>query len=71
MTCKGTCIKHKATKPYNSVRYGVGQKMCAICEIFINWDGEHCPCCNSVLRTKPKGTHTRQKLRILQQIKRI
>ncbi|PBO84820.1 MAG: hypothetical protein COA77_07540 [Thaumarchaeota archaeon] len=71
MTCKGTCTKHKAIKPSNSIRYGIGQKMCSICEIFINWNGKYCPCCNYMLRTKPRRTKTRQKLLMIQQIKRI
>ena len=41
------------------------------CEIFSIWEGKHCPCCGMVLRTKPKGTQTRQRLMVVQEIKRI
>lgn len=72
MACKGICVKYKAKKSsYVSGRYVLGHKRCGTCEIFVNWDGKFCPCCNSPLRTKPKGTATREKLRIVQQIKRI
>ena len=71
LVCKGTCVRHKAQKPLGVSRYNLGQKRCSICEIFINWDGRHCPCCSYVLRTKPKGTQTRHRLMVLQQIKRI
>ncbi len=72
MVCKGTCDRYKAGKPFGiNGRYGIGQKRCSICEIFMNWDGKHCPCCGYTLRTKPKGTQTRQKLMIIQQIRRI
>lgn len=72
MVCKGICVRYKANKPFGkNSRYGRGQKRCTVCDIFINWDGKNCPCCSFVLRTKPKGTQTRQKLMILQQVKRI
>lgn len=71
MVCKGTCTKYRALKPYNASRYNVGQKRCSICDIFINWDGKNCPCCNFVLRINPRNTHDRKNLGILQQIKRI
>jgi len=72
MACKGICPRFKAKKPFGANgRYENGQKRCSICNLFINWDGKYCPCCGYVLRTKPKGTQTRQKLMILQQVKRI
>ena len=71
MVCKGTCTKYKVNKPYNMSRYHVGQKRCSTCDIFMFWDGKHCPCCNFVLRTKPKGGRTRQKLMILNKVRRI
>jgi hypothetical protein len=54
----------KPKKPYikkgignaNGGRYIIGQKRCQICSIFINYDdGVYCPCCNSKLRTRPRG----------------
>jgi len=71
MVCKGICVRHRVEKPLGMGRYQMGQKRCSVCEIFLNWDEKHCPCCSFMLRTKPKGTKTRRKLMILQQVKRI
>lgn len=73
MTCKGGCIKYKATKPFNGNigRYAIGQKRCSPCAIFINWDGLWCPCCKRVLRTKPRNTQNRIHLQEINLVKRI
>jgi len=72
MACKEICHKHKAVKPFGvNDRYGIGQKRCSTCEMFIKWGGTYCPCCGSMLRTKPKGTQQRQRLMVIQQIQRI
>ena len=72
MVCKGICYRYKASKPFEiKSRYESGQKRCSTCEIFVIWNGKHCPCCGFVLRIKPKGTQTRNKLMALQQVKRI
>lgn len=52
MTCKGICLRHRASKPIGSGRYSSGQKRCQVCEIFIKWDELWCPCCGYRLRTK-------------------
>jgi len=49
MVCKGTCESHKAKRVHGINRYAMGQKHCSICDIFIWWDGRHCPCCNYML----------------------
>ena len=64
MTCKGICIHHKAQKPVGSGRYATGQKRCQICEIFIKWDGLWCPCCGYRVRTKPRNSQLKERLRI-------
>jgi hypothetical protein len=72
MVCKGKCIKYKAGKTYGqNNRYEVGQKRCSVCEIFLKWEGKHCPCCGYVLRTKPRGTLARQQMLIIKQVKLI
>jgi len=73
MTCKGGCIKYKALKEYNGNlgRYAIGQKRCSTCEIFVNWEGLHCPCCGCNLRTKPRNTSNRIHLQEVNFVKRI
>ena len=72
MSCRGLCHRYKAGKTFavNS-RYEHGQKRCSACDIFMEWDGKHCPCCGWSLRTKPRCTKNRQQLMIAHQIKRI
>ena len=54
MSCKGICARHRAIKPLVGGRYENGQKRCQTCEIYINWDGTHCPCCRNRVRGKPR-----------------
>lgn len=55
MACKGICHRYKAKKPVGIGRYASGQQRCQACEIFVNWNGNNCPCCNSNLRGKPRN----------------
>jgi len=48
MTCKGICIKYKASG-INGGRYKDGQKRCRDCDIYIKYDGVFCPCCGHQL----------------------
>jgi hypothetical protein len=58
MTCKGICIRHKAS----SNNYANRQKRCQVCELFIKWDGLCCPCCRYRLRTKPRNVVFKRRL---------
>ena len=60
MSCKGICIRHRATKLLNKMRYANGQKRCQMCDIFIKWDGIWCPCCGYRLRTKSRSGRLKQ-----------
>lgn len=55
MMCKNICEKYRAAKSGNTSYYAEGSKRCQVCEIFIKWAGVRCPCCKSVLRTKPRN----------------
>jgi hypothetical protein len=59
MTCKETCIRHKA-----SSRYGTGNKRCRTCDLFIKWDEFFCPCCSLRLRAGPRCFKFKAKLKI-------
>ena len=64
MHCREICSNYEVKKsvPKNIGRYKAGQKRCSSCEIYIIWDGEHCPCCGHILRTKPRNGRARDKL---------
>ncbi|MBT3762189.1 MAG: hypothetical protein HOF89_06390 [Candidatus Nitrosopelagicus sp.] len=60
--CNGVCKKYKAHKPsYQISRYAAGQKNCTVCEIFLEFDGIFCPCCNKQLRCVPKSKNGKEK----------
>ena len=63
MACKGVCIRYKAKKPVEGGRYQNGQRRCQICELFMSWEGLWCPCCGYRLRTKPRNSKYKAKLR--------
>ncbi len=65
MSCKGICVRYKAQKPGDSGRYIAGQKRCQVCTIFIHWNGLCCPCCGYRLRTKPRNSKYKVKLRTI------
>jgi hypothetical protein len=63
MSCKGICIRHKASKPAATLgRYTIGQKRCRICDIFVKCKGVWYLCCCHKLRTRPRGRKYRMKL---------
>ena len=62
MTCNGVCPRYKASKPLSLSRYLLGQKRCNFCNIYINWDGLYCPCCNMRLRHHPRNRIYKEKL---------
>jgi len=64
MYCKGICSNYAVKKPRQKIygRYESGQKRCSLCEIYIIWDGNHCPCCGCTLRSKPRNVKSRNKL---------
>ncbi len=54
-TCRGICLMHKAKPVPNRIRYGIGQKRCTFCGIFLSINDTRCICCKAVLRTKPRS----------------
>ncbi len=58
MSCKGMCIRYKT-----SGRYATGNKRCHECNLFIKWDRLLCPCCGYRLRTRPRHSKYKEKLR--------
>lgn len=64
MTCKGVCIRHRAQRPDSFGRYAAGQKR-QVCALFMIWDGLWCPCCGCRVRTKPRNSKFKQKLKTI------
>ena len=42
MNSKGICIHHKTV----SNNYTNVQKRCQVCDLFVQWNGLRCPCCD-------------------------
>ncbi len=69
MTCKGICIKYKAKKQPKG-HYAVGHKRCQNCDLFIDVGDEiRCPCCRYILRSKPRKTFDKERLKINMELK--
>lgn len=63
MTCKGICNKFKPEKrEYKEKMYEEDRKRCSVCEVYVHWSGTRCPCCKTMLRSKPRGSKIRKKL---------
>jgi hypothetical protein len=58
MPCNGICIRHKGSRGY-----GTGNKRCNHCNLFVKWNGLLCPCCGYKVRTRPKVSKYKEKLR--------
>lgn len=53
--CRGICDRYKATRRMKvGSPYETG-KRCNTCEIFIKKEYLRCPCCKSLLQTKPRN----------------
>jgi hypothetical protein len=42
-------------------RYAAGQKRCNFCEVFLDFEGISCPCCNRQLRCLPRSRKGKEK----------
>ena len=62
--CIGKCKEYKALKPSQIGRYAAGQKRCNYCEVFVEYDGLTCPCCNRQLRCLPRSRKGKEKVSI-------
>ncbi|MEM3159715.1 MAG: hypothetical protein QXJ74_02925 [Nitrososphaera sp.] len=65
MGCRGICPSYRAYRSEGPSRYACGQKRCQICDLFLKCDGNLCPCCGYRLRTKPRGTKYKEKMRAM------
>ena len=62
--CKGICDSHRIPKTkYHTHHY------CRSCEWWIKQDdchGSRCPCCGSLVSTRPRNSKAKEKYRILE-----
>lgn len=65
--CKDMCDQYRRRDVRSIVesRYASGEKRCSICCVFILWDGLHCPCCGTRLRSRPAASKANRVLRRL------
>lgn len=70
-SCKGICQRHKSNPDLSQRYYIRGGKRCQTCEVYINWPGMFCPCCNMRLRVKPRYPRGRRIYEEVMQIKTI
>lgn len=54
--CNNICTRFKSNHITTSHKYEMGQKRCSLCEVFLEYSGLRCPCCNVKLRTKSRTT---------------
>jgi|APSaa5957512535_1039671.scaffolds.fasta_scaffold05881_15 hypothetical protein len=59
MGCKGDCGKIKMVPAFGK-KYSKGMKRCSVCEIWTNCKELRCLCCNSKLKTTPRGAKLRR-----------
>lgn len=60
MTCQGLCVKYCLhPDPPRDQRYKNGNRRCTSCEVYYN-GRTTCPCCNNVLRAKPRRYDARE-----------
>lgn len=68
--CNGSCEKYRAPRLPGKGRYADGQKRCNSCEIYIQWDGFWCPCCNKRLRLSPRNSKNKEKFLAINYVKK-
>ena len=60
--CKGVCkTKYSESLGKTPLRYQNNQKRCGVCDVYFNWNGSKCPCCNAILHVRPR--HSKAKLK--------
>ena len=66
MTCKGICEKYKVTKEVGGgggSHYALGHKFCRLCNVYMKIEEKFCPCCHYMLRTHPRKSVLKARLR--------
>lgn len=62
-SCHGICQRLNI-KSVTRISYDKGQKYCTHCGCFFKFEGVRCPCCSTVMRTKPRTRSAKLKQQI-------
>lgn len=54
MGCNGKCKDYLHRVQHRTFAWRDGGRYCRDCEVFVDWEGSHCPCCNRFLRRGPR-----------------
>lgn len=75
MACKGICKRYPPHPPNNKIGKGMYSNpencRCRICDRFMAWEGNYCPCCGYRVSRIPKSTSARIKKHERNNVKRI
>ena len=66
--CNTRCKEFIAKLPAEGGRYANGQKRCNVCDEYIIWDGNFCPCCGGRLRLRTRNSTYRDKYLVVNRI---
>lgn len=62
-SCRGICDRYKSPKHNGGGLYTNGHKRCNTCEIYLKTEQNRCPCCENLLRTKPRNGRYKEPFR--------
>ena len=51
MVCKELCKRYKKKRGYSTP----DSRWCMLCDMWMAWDGNYCPCCNSPIRSSSRN----------------
>ena len=71
-SCKGYCKDYENSYSRKKNFYHDSANCrCSICDIYLKWEGNYCPCCGYRVRRRPRGSHAAIKCQIQRGVKRI
>jgi len=53
VTCTGRCGAYRAQNQAPRYAWFSGARYCKVCQIYVMWDGNFCPCCRRALARRP------------------
>ena len=59
--CHGICLDWKISQLY---AFDKGGKKCTNCNVYMLWDKNRCPCCDQILKTKPRQAKYKDRMEL-------